>query len=369
MKKIFSAVIVFTLLITLFVQPVSADDRGHIIAQGASSGEDMSELIQAQIDANPNRTIFFPDGEYLLSKPIVTPAAPRKSVDLQLSNYAVLKAAPGFEGDALVILGGKDAANDTHTNGSNYSLTGGIIDGSNIANGIAIAGGRETSVRCVSIKNTVIGLHILFGANSGSSDADISDVNIIGSNTPDSVGVLCEGYDNSFTNMRIGAVVTGVYLRSAGNVLRNIHPLYYSGDFATYENSVGFIDECGSNLYDYCYSDNFRVGFRAAGDIRSIYNDCFAYWYTDRGGEEICFEAEGRFNSVVTGMRIGFSESTKNTVLRQSRFGEGAFENLTVDPSRVGRDLTYIFYTNDNPLAHLRAFIVRLVRLFMLIKR
>ena len=361
MKRFVSVLLAALLLVPVFTAQVpAADERSFLIAPGADSGSDVSAAIQALIDENPNRTIFFPDGEYLLSKPIVTPAAPQKSVDLRLSNYAVLKAAPDFEGMALVVLGGKDPANDTHTPGSNYTLTGGVLDGSGIADGVAIAGGRETAGREVSIKNTVVGVHILFGANNGSSDADISDVNVIGSNAPASVGILCEGYDNTFTNMRIGAVVTGVWMKSGGNVLRNIHPLYYSADFNTYQDSVGFLDECGDNLYDYCYSDNFRVGFFTAGNVRSVYHDCFAFWYTDRGGEEICFEAAGRFNSVLTGMRIGFSDATKNAVLRQGAFGKGTIENLTVDASRTPPELTYKFYTNDNPLARFRLLIVRL---------
>lgn len=369
MKRTAAIILVFALMLSFSAfSAFAADARGYVIAPGADTGADASDAIQSAIDANPNRTIFFPDGEYLLSKPIVTPAAPQKSVDLRLSNYAVLKALPEFEGEAIVVLGGKDPANDTHTNGSNYSLTGGILDGSGAANGVTIAGGRETAIREASIKNTVVGVRVMYGANSGSSDADISDVNIIGSNSPDSVGILCEGYDNTFTNMRIGAVVTGVLMKSAGNTLRNIHPLYYSGDFGTYPDSVGFIDECGSNLYDYCYSDNFRVGFRTLGNARSIYNNCFAYWYTGKGGEEICFEAEGQFNSVVTGMRIGFSGDTKNTVLKQGSFGTGTFENLTVDVARAKQDLTYKFYTNDNFLARFRLLIVRIAEFFKMLK-
>ena len=368
MKRLLPILLCLVFLLAAFALPAyAADETGYMTAPGANTGSDVSGALQALIDANPNRTIFFPDGEYLLSKPVVTPAAPEKSVDLLLSNYAVLRAAPDFAGEALVVLGGKDPANDTHTVGSNYSLTGGVLDGAGVANGVMVAGGRETAVLEVSIKNVVTGVHILFGANYGSSDADIADVNIIGTNTPDSVGILCEGFDNTFTNMRIGAVVTGVRMKAGGNVLRNVHPLYYSDGFETYADSVGFLDECGDNLYDYCYSDNFRVGFRTTGDARSFYRDCFAFWYTDRGGEEICFEAEGRFRSDLTGMRIGFSGTTKNAVLKQGAFGEGSIEGLSVDPARIGRDLTYKFYTNDNPLAKLRLMIVRIVRLFRML--
>ena len=57
---------------------------------------DLSVAIQDVIDANPNRTIFFPDGEYYLEHPILTSAHPKKSVDLQLSNFACFKASANW---------------------------------------------------------------------------------------------------------------------------------------------------------------------------------------------------------------------------------------------------------------------------------
>ena len=172
---------------------------------------DVSDSIQKIIDENPNRTIFFPDGTYLISKPICTPADPSKSVDLQLSNYAVIKASDDWNSDeAMIRLGGKDPFNNIRVNGSNYSLTGGIIDGSGIAKGVSIDSGRETAVRRVSIKHVQVGLHIKWGANSGSSDADISEVHIVGNKKQDSIGVIVEGYDNTLTDMRITGVFIGV---------------------------------------------------------------------------------------------------------------------------------------------------------------
>ena len=37
--------------------------------------KDVSDAIQNVIDRNPNRTIFFPDGTYMISKPILTPSS------------------------------------------------------------------------------------------------------------------------------------------------------------------------------------------------------------------------------------------------------------------------------------------------------
>ena len=159
-------------------------------------GRDVADDIQRIIDNNPNRTIFFPDGEYLISHPICTPADPRRSVDLQLSNYAVIRAMAGWDHDeAMIRLGGIHPANDIRTPGSNYSLTGGIIDGSGVAKGVSIDGGRETAIRNVSIKNVKVGIHIKYGANSGSSDADITGTHIVGTRDVDSIGVIIEGSD------------------------------------------------------------------------------------------------------------------------------------------------------------------------------
>ena len=314
-----------------------------------NSGKDVSDEIQKIIDDNPNRTIYFPDGEYLLGKPIFTPADPKKSVSIELSDFAVLKATGDWaSGEAVVQLGGKDPANDTSTNGSNYSLEGGIIDGSGVADGISINGGRETMVRYASIKHTVVGLHIMHGANSGSSDADITGVNIIGTGGTDSIGMLIEGNDNTVTNVRIGYVFTGVLLKSSGNMLRNVHPLYYS-DYTDYQNSSGFVDEIGSNWFDYCYSDQFAVGFRTTGNGAGIYNNCFCYWYSSDKDRHTAFKAEKAFNSTLTNFTADFTGGdTENVVLSVGNpFGRGIIDNLHIDRDEID-DFTYKMYDKNS---------------------
>lgn len=302
----------------------------------ADGKTDVADMLQALVDANPNRTIYFPDGIYLISHPIYTPADPQKSVDLQLSNYAIIRAASDFEGEALVILGGKDAKNDTHTVGSNYALEGGILDGSGKTNGVVIAAGRETAIRQVSIKHTVVGIHVKYGANSGSSDADINDVNIIGTGGTDSIGVIVEGWDNTFTNMRIGNVFIGFYLKTSANALTNIHPLYYS-DYTDYENSAGFVDEGGNNIYNFCYSDQFANAFVTKGSVSSIYDNCFCFWYSEAGHTEVAFKAE-KFNSVVDNLRCGFRYDTRdnNHVLITEKIGgTGEFDTVLVENYKI----------------------------------
>ena len=262
----------------------SVSELGYLVITDyvpVNAGRDVSADIQRVIDDNPNRTIFFPDGEYILANPIATSANPVNSVSLHLSNYAVLKAADGWNHtEALVRMGGAEPFNNITTNGSNYYFYGGIIDGNGVANGISIDSGRETSIRNVSIKHTYIGLHIKTGANSNSSDADIDTVNIVGNNKAGSMGVYCIGFDNTLTNMRIANVQTGVRLEGAGNFLRNIHPLMtYGGMGYNYVDSIGFDDASGGNWYDFCYSDQFATGFRMKNTTLSTYQTCFCFWY------------------------------------------------------------------------------------------
>ena len=126
------------------------ENKGYIVVTDyveANSGKDVSDALQELILANPQKTIFFPDGEYLLSKPICTPANPIHAVSLELSRFAVIKAAEGWnDTEAMIRLGAAEPWNNITTNGSNYGIVGGIVDGSGVASGISIDSGRETLI-------------------------------------------------------------------------------------------------------------------------------------------------------------------------------------------------------------------------------
>lgn len=285
------------------------NDKGYVIATDylpADGKSDVSDRIQALIDENPNRTLFFPDGEYLLNHPILTPAHPKKSVDLQLSNFACFKASPQWDSsEAMVRLGAKDPYNDISIPGSNYGISGGVLDGSGVAKALSIDGGRETYVRNVNIKNAALGLHIKSGANNNSSDADIHSVNIVGNGSLDSIGVLIEGFDNTLTNLRIANVFVGVSIRSGGNMLRNVHPLFYIHDETCdrYNESMGFQVLHPMNWLDFCYSDQFAVGFDTTGG--GTYKNCFCWWYSDKEPFHLAVRSRKPFFGLIDTMTLG----------------------------------------------------------------
>ena len=268
-----------------------AERRGFVVATDflpADGKTNVSDAIQRLIDANPNREIFFPDGTYLLDKPICTPAHPEKSVALRLSTYAKFKAAPGWTNtEAMVRLGGIHPANNIMLAGSWYWLKGGIIDGSGVAKGISIDGGRETLVADCSMKGVLVGLHIKRGANSGSSDSDIRNVNIVGNNATNSIGVLIDGYDNTLANMRIYAVVKGVVVNSGGNCLRDLR-----------------------------YSDQFCTGFKFGPRGGGVLDKCFCYWYLSKPGmRHVGFSSVGKFNAKVQSPTVVFRNNGSTNCL------------------------------------------------------
>ena len=85
-----------------------------------NTSRDLSADIQKIIDDNPNRTIFFPDGTYIIGSTIKTSAATNKSVSILMSDYAKIKASSSFSyGKPMFSLGGLDSkANNITVPGS-----------------------------------------------------------------------------------------------------------------------------------------------------------------------------------------------------------------------------------------------------------
>lgn len=319
---------------------VSSAQAGVIVSAGGLAGDGTTpcaDAIQRLIDANPNREIFFPDGTYLLDKPICTPADPSKSVALKLSAYAKFKAAPGWKhSEAMVRLGAIHPANNIWLAGSWYWLKGGIIDGSGVADGVSIDGGRETLVADLSMKSVRIGLHIKRGCNSGSSDADVRNVNIVCNRSDESVGVLVDGADNTLANIRIYGACRGVVINSGGTMLRDIHPLYAMND-KQYPRSVGFEINAKLVWMDFCYSDQNAVGFKFGKGGSAIMDKCYCMWYKGEAGmRQTVFLAEGPFNAKVNAPTICFCSKTENILLSVGESGgKGYLRDLNGCPGRV----------------------------------
>lgn len=274
-----------------------------IVTEHLTSSGDVTEALQKIIDANPNKTLYFPDGTYTISKPLTTSADPAKTVSLVLSQYAVIQAADNWSGEALLIVGADGAKSDEDAVGvgSGCLITGGTFNANKKTNAIKVAGGRDVVINHTAIKNFVIGIHI------AANYVDVDSVVGAGANTPESIGVLIEGSYNTLTNMRIVSIVTGIKLTAPDNVLRNVHPLCVSSR----AESCGFWDTSSGNIYDYCYSDQFASGFRLADNNASVLSGCFCFWYALGTRRHWGIECQGRFNSLVKNTRIDMSQHSE----------------------------------------------------------
>ena len=333
-----------------------ARERGFVVVTdyvNPLSGLDMSEGIQKVIDENPNSTIYFPDGTYYLGTPIMTSSDPARAVSIHMSNFAILKAKPDWNDveHHMVRLGAKDKSFDIDNVGSNYYFYGGMIDGSYVAKGISVEGGRETSVRYISMKNVTQGLHIMYNEQCHSSNVDVQTVNIVGCYEANSIGVLVDGYDNTLTNMRVASFQTAIKLTGARNTLRNLHMLWrYNDSKYDYDNSVGFWDTSAGNTYDICYPDNFAIGFRMSEHTVSVYNNCYGYWYSDKDGEkQIGFYVDGqdgnagKLNSIIKHCRMDLREEKVAKYLVAAEGGTGVVE-YPVFPKSRNEDDSYTKY-------------------------
>lgn len=306
-------------------------DAGYVIVTDyvkPDTGKDVADDIQKLINDNPNSTLYFPDGEYILSKTITTSADPDKTVSFKLSNYAhfmpdeAWKIADNGDTVPLFHLGATDMADGIVNSGNHYSLEGGILDGKNVADAIWVSNAGDVSLRYISIKNAFIGIHVKGDDEGNGPTVDVHTVNIVGTahaknaetgEGRDSIGVILDSNCNTLTNMRIANNQISIMLTGKDNMLRNLHPLYtsYYSDYAmsnwldTYNNSVAFYDIGTRNFYDNCYNDQFATGFYMGEDTASIYDCCFNFWYRGTAADDksvadhIAFKAEGKFNSII----------------------------------------------------------------------
>ena len=328
----------------------TAKAKGYVVVTDyvrTNARRDVSAELQKIIDENPQSTIYFPDGEYQISKPLVTSSDPAKAVSLRLSTFAIIKATSDWD-DAngyMIQLGGKDKTFTVDEVGSNYYMEGGCIDGSYKAKGVEVSGGLETSVRYVSIKFVTQGIHIALNEESPSSYADIETVNIVGCNQPESIGVLVDSNGNTFTNMRVAGFEVATKANGKNNIFRNLHMLYiYSANY-DYSNSVGFWDTSEGNTYDICYPDNFAIGFRTSGHTMSVYNNCYAYWYSKNEGEkQYGFASDGKFNSIIKNYRVDLTANKDGRFMIVAEEGGNGIVEYPAFPTGACDDDTYKDY-------------------------
>ena len=271
----------------LLNQPIVESEDAYVVVTDyikADTGEDVAALLQELIDKNPKRTLYFPDGEYIIGSPLLTSDVPSKSTTFHLSDGAVIKASdrwvPKNGVNYLISIGGNNmGANDVISPGSYYSFIGGTLDGNGYADGLSYTAGRETLIRNVCIKNVDVGIFVETGSNSGSSDADFEDITVYGSGKTGSRGFWIEGYDNTFSNIRIYDMETGIYSRSGTSLFKSIYVSADPAKFEDYSKTVGFYTGNWAWISN-CVIENYAIAYDI-NDNRCILIDNTAKWTSE----------------------------------------------------------------------------------------
>ena len=341
---------------------INFEDAGYVMVTDylkPDTGADVSDAIQKLIDENPNRTLYFPDGVYLLSKPITTSADPAKTVSFKLSNFAHFKAMDSWEtrSEPLFKLGATDMTDEFASVAYHYSLEGGIFDGSDKADAIWVMGAGNVSIRYSSIKNTVVGIHVkATDEDHNGPTVDVHTVNIVGSGTEDSYGVILDTNDNTLTNMRIASNLIAIKLTGSDNFLRNLHPLFIFesalNNEAVYRKSVSFYDVGKCNFYDNCYNDQFATGFYFGKDTASVLDCCFNYWYSPNYGIHNSYVCEGQFNCIIRYSSSDTGHADRGTecnfLLVGEAGGKGTIDTVYFNPNKVSEnDVSKDYLIND----------------------
>ena len=276
-----------------------------------NTGTDMSGAIQKLIDKNPGRTLYFPDGEYLISYPLTTSSVSNSVTSFLLSDGAVIKAHKEWNGikyrNGLICMGSGVASG-----GTGAVIRGGTLDGNGKADGIIIESGLDSYVQNVDIVNTRIGIDIRSGVDGGDSRWTISGVDILGTGMVGSVGMKVDGGDNLFENMTIYNMHTAVGLLSSNNQFSNVVINQQVDDEMYSSLSVAFSDS-GVNLYRNCTVYNCGVAYQVKSE--STLTDCSAIWTNEVCKSQVAIKMSGSLTSVISSFTALFCGKNAKTVV------------------------------------------------------
>lgn len=288
--------------------------------------KDITAELQKLIDSHPGRTIYFNDGVYTLSSTVYLPTDKEKAVSIRLSNYAVIKAAESWSADSsMIAVGAKDESASTER--ATNSISGGKFDGSGVVKvGLSVENSSNIFVSNVTFENIKTAVWIKNSADT----VNVEGITVKGSGANDSIGIINESSRGVFSTINISNVNIGVKNSGKDNDFRNIAALCGGVN----ADSVGFSEEGGENIFEYCTAENFTNGYFIKDGVKSVFEACNAYWSKADVTVQNAFLAEGTFNSVITAsMARFFDASSENAFIKLTARGSGVVKAPIFDAS------------------------------------
>lgn len=321
----------------------------NVMSYGAcgTGAKDDIDAIQRCIDENPGKTIYFPEGDYRISRCINLYASRSHAVNLVLDPNARIYTASKLN---CLLYVGDDSKGDYErfdNDGRRYVI-GGTFDGDNVQRVIWVKS-RPQLMRFENIK--IINFeHYGFYADQtpGTYSADFELINswICGKSSMspyECTGVYCATGDNTISDLRIDGCVVAMEICSGGNFISKVHATLmnrgYEYTSEGYNRTIGFkISTDGFNTFSQCYADTFAYGWYFKNDSLATLSQCNVYyWYTNPDLNNVVISMNGVHGVTVEGCIFQMPKEGRNVVI-ESRGGKSyanGSAQLTVTGNKI----------------------------------
>ena len=294
------------------VQPAVPDDSGFIVVTDyikASTGEDVAGALQKLIDKNWGKTLYFPDGEYLLSYPIQTSAVAGQTMSFILSPGAVIRAAKTWNGikyaNALFCMG----ALSDQANGATAVIRGGVFDGNGKADGIAVMAGTDSVIEDVCIVDTRIGIDM----GQGVTGWKVKNVTVLGNGTMGNLGLKVFCNECEFIDVKLYNMHTALGIMGTGNLFYGVR-VENTVDDSSYANaSVGVSDNGSDNMYYDCTMVNCQIAYQTKN--AQIFGKNEAIWTNDLCRSQVAIDVSGTLPLISSFRAEFYGDTTQKTII------------------------------------------------------
>ena len=266
---------------------IALNDTIDVKKYGAyGDGEhDDTEIIQFCIDNFPHKTIYFPEGNYLISNSLKIGTANDKQVNLYLDYNARIFTNTNI--DALLEIGKlNNGLWNRYSKGNFVFIIGGIWDCLNTTYGIYLQADRKQN-RILNINMINVKTYGIFFAEAShtnhSSDTLIANSSISGTTneTDNSTGIVFNASDNEIDNVRIQSVKKGIEINRNGNLFNNCHITGSSFSALQVSNAIGIeLNGIGMDNFTNIYIDNFGKNVIINTSKQTYFNNLITFYYS-----------------------------------------------------------------------------------------
>lgn len=255
----------------------------NVLEYGIQPNVDMGAKLNALIKQYPNRTFYFPDGEYITSVPIKTSAdVEKKRTSFELSPNAVIKAvAPMGSSDYIFEIGAYDVY-DWNDKFRNVYITGGLLNCDLRCGAISVREIQGFKISNITVTDfTRTGIKIYGNDENHPADTELTDIWLQGWNVSvDTIGIDIYGTDCRITNYfskRVHIALNARSGKAGGLQILNMHPVGWHGYEGEEFSTAITLGDCSAQITN-LYSDQLSTAIYSTTAKYSVTN-LKAYWF------------------------------------------------------------------------------------------